>query len=471
MIKSKTIDLIKTFTEEEMRSFADFVESPFFNKSADVTTLFFAIRQIRQEKIPTRQFLFQKAFPDKAFSGSYFNFLLSGLQDLAEQFLAWTQLQEEGFLKEYFVLKSFLNRRQDKGFLYLQKLTQHRLDAQPKRNQEYFFQKYLLSDLGDQYFLKTNVRRYDPNLQDAAQWLNKFYFSVKLRQMCGLIDRQKIVEGPYQTENPALHQHMVQELNIQDCPPVSIYNLFLSMLQEQGKPNDFETLKNNLQSTAAYFDLADRRMQFFLCLNYCMRKIRQGEKHFVEELATLYQVGLEEKILMENDRLSAWDYKNMVRLGLGLRRFEWVEAFVKNYSHYLAEEERQDALHFNLADIYYHKRDFGAAHQHLREVQFTDIHYSLDSKIMLLKIYFETEAEEAFLSLLSSFKIFLLREKKLPKPIKQPYINFIALVSALYKADNLEKMNKLSERITKTDLLTAKPWIMEKLAELKSTFQ
>ena len=67
----------------------------------------------------------------------------------------------------------------------------------------------------------------------------------------------------------------------------------------------------------------------------------------------LYIEGIKNNILLENGQISPWTYKNVVKLGLGLKRFEWVESFVREYSQYLSAREREDAYHFNLADLFF----------------------------------------------------------------------------------------------------------------------
>jgi hypothetical protein len=106
-------------------------------------------------------------------------------------------------------------------------------------------------------------------------------------------------------------------------------------------------------------------------------------------------------VLLERGQISPWTFKNMVKLGLGLQQYDWVENFVRNYSEKLEANKRTDAYHFNLADLFYHRKNYDEALIHLNQVEFSDIHYQLGAKVMLLKIYFETDATEAFLSLVS----------------------------------------------------------------------
>jgi hypothetical protein len=121
-------------------------------------------------------------------------------------------------------------------------------------------------------------------------------------------------------------------------------------------------------------------------------------------------------------------------LGLRLQKFAWTEPFIKKYTDILEEEYRLNAFNYSLADLSYHKQEIPTALTHLRELEFTDIFFTLDAKIMLLKIYYDNEEEEALLSLLTSFKIFLKRNKLILNEVRSTYENFINLLSQILKS-------------------------------------
>jgi hypothetical protein len=114
---------------------------------------------------------------------------------------------------------------------------------------------------------------------------------------------------------------------------------------------------------------------------------------------------------MNHDYLSQWEYKNIVTLGLRLKENKWVRDFIRKHLHHLAPHERKNALTYNSAMLGYHEKNYRLTLKLLREVEFSDLYYALDSRSLLMKVYYETDDPETLLYHISAFKIFLRRNK------------------------------------------------------------
>ena len=159
------------------------------------------------------------------------------------------------------------------------------------------------------------------------------------------------------------------------------------LTKENGGPY-FEKLKSLLNEHFHHFQKEEMMEMHLYAINFCIRKIREKEERYVEEALNIYLKTIEDGLLFEHGYLSPWTYKNVVKFGLGLNRFDWTENFIHKYNKSLATSFQKDALQFNLADLYYYKNDLGKALEHLRNVEFSDIYYTLGAKVILLKIYF-----------------------------------------------------------------------------------
>ncbi|MEM7040176.1 MAG: hypothetical protein AAF570_24625 [Bacteroidota bacterium] len=69
----------------------------------------------------------------------------------------------------------------------------------------------------------------------------------------------------------------------------------------------------------------------------------------------------------------------------------------------------------------------------LREVEFTDVYYHLDSKALLLKTYFELRDWEPLESLIEAFRIYLRRNKMISDYQRKVYLNFLKFAKKLYR--------------------------------------
>jgi hypothetical protein len=98
---------------------------------------------------------------------------------------------------------------------------------------------------------------------------------------------------------------------------------------------------------------------------------------------------------------------------------------------------------------------------HLNKVEFSDIYYSLDTKKMMLKIYFEQDAIDPLLSLLASFRIFIKRNQSVSEANKQAYNNFITVIQQFIKYQNQKTVPELKNNIENLKPLADRNWLLE----------
>ncbi len=467
MENSKLLQLMSTFDTPMWRALQEFIASPYFNKDQDLVRLCHYLKQQGAKAFPkgktTRQAVFASVYPEKIYDEMQLNRLMSRLLQLTERFISIWRYEQRGVLPDCLALEYYVESHLDKLYPFAYERVKARLSDQPLRNSDFYYQQFLLSDIAERHFSAQNLRRYDHQLQEVSDNLDIWFIAQKLYYLCAMLDREKILATPYQqTFLEALHDHL-EKYDYQHVPPVAIYTHLLMALSGKDDSAHFQSFKTLVYNSDQHFSKSEVKDLFYFAINFCINKFRQGGKEYAEDLMELYDRGLQKGVLLEDGLISPWTYKNMVKLGLGLRRFEWVERFITEYSFKLPADQREDAFHFNLADQFYHKKDYRSALSHLNQVEFTDIHYSLGAKTMLIKIYYETMETEAFLSLLSSFNIYLRRNKLISKETKSAYLNFTTILQQIHGAGK-EKQKALAEKIKKAPQLTDRNWLLEQLS-------
>lgn len=467
MRNSKLIQILQTFDGKQRRAFEDFVASPFFNKQLELIQYYRHLKKIAAKGFPpnklTRKELFQQIWPDQTYDEKQLNYLSSQLLKLAERFIGISEFEQAGVLPDCYQLQYCIDHRLEKHYQFGMTAATKKVEHWKHDSEQYFYQQYLLADLREKHFSSLKQRRYDEGLQEAADYLDKYYLFKKLYHLCAMLDRQNVV-------TPSYAPHFMDEIQAMlrhppfDSPAIRTLEQLLLSLKHPSKADHFRQLREYLQQYSDHFSAAMLRDLYFSIINFCIRKIRYGEKAYATELMSIYQEGIQKGVLFEDGYLSPWTFKNLVKLGIGLKEYNWTETFIAEYAPKLPPDMQQDALHFNLADLYYALRDYPKAQLHLRQVEFSDVQYSFGAKLTLIKIYFETDQEEALQSLLSSFKIFLQRKKLITRDVKMPYLNFIQLVYKLYKA-SVDQLDSLQNEIQQTEMLTARSWLLQQLQQ------
>jgi hypothetical protein len=102
-------------------------------------------------------------------------------------------------------------------------------------------------------------------------------------------------------------------------------------------------------------------------------------------------------------------------------------------------------------------------------VEFAELTYNLDSKVLLLATYFEVEEWQAMASLADSFRTFLHRhEKDITDAKRQRYSNFIKYIKKLSKVKYQDKAAKqrMLKEINESSGVVNQGWLIEKAVSI-----
>jgi hypothetical protein len=438
MEDSKLIELLKSYSTKELREFNEFVQSPFFNKNTELTRFYEHLRSLAPTfttaKIQ-REAIFKALYPNKEYDDKQLNYLNNFLLKLAEQFIAYGRFCDNELIERFHLLEAYNQRNLDKHYQFIYSQTNKLLEEWPNRNHEFYQLQYLLADISNRHFLKQQIRRYDDRLQLAADYLDQHYLAAKLKYSCEMLDRKMSIAAEYEVRFANVISKLVDDNPQLDTPPIAIYHTLLNMLLDMGNATYFKKFVALTEQHKQHFPMEELKDLYSYAINYCIRRVNQGAPEFLEELFHQYLKSLDAGTLMDGGFLSPWAYKNLIGVGLRLKRFEWTETFITQYNEKLAPEFRANALHYNLAELHYYQKDHSKALDHLNKVEFSDIYYNLDTKKMMLKIYYELDEIDALLSLLASFKMFLRRTKLISASNKVAYLNFVQALTLLSRKE------------------------------------
>lgn len=466
MRNSKILDIFRSFSRQEVRGLLELVQSPYFNKNEQVLALAEVMVELAKKGFPEKwlesKLIFERAFPKEVFDEKRFSYLTSDLLKLCEQFIALRAIEEDGVAFDLYRLRACHDRALQKSYNRNFKQLQKELEAPAKIDANYLWQKYQFYQLAEDRFAQSGSRTADPYLQQAVDDLDNFYLSQKLRYSGVMLARQSTLKEAYTFR--FLQENDFQQIEVLEQSQLTqLYGLAYQLLQSQNDEVLLTNYTNQIRHFAPQLTNATITELFNHAINYCIRHIRKGQSRFTAILLSLYQENLEKGYLLEEGILSPWNYKNIVKLGLGLRQLDWVADFVENYTAQLPDAAQSDAYHFNLADISYHRKDYNEALAHLQHTEFTDVHYALGAKTMLIKIFYETEEIEPMLSLLSSFQLLLIRNKIIGQGTKEAYLNFIRFTKKLQRAQRKEILEKLEQQIRSSTSLSDRTWLLTQL--------
>ena len=353
------------------------------------------------------------------------------------------------------------------------------VEGNPVRDTEYHMTRYELANEANGFYGHRQMRVLDESLQQKMYHLDGWYLSMKLKESCEMLNRQRLLNASYQ--NPLINELMIF-LETGDhpywkLPAVQIYFSIYQCLSEEG-PAHFYQLVELLQENYPLFQSDEVRGMFKHAQNYCIRKINEGKTDFYRDLFQLYQYQLENGIIFEQGQLAHTDFKNVVTVGLRLKEHEWVKLFLESYREKVDIRYRDNVYNFSLASFFFETGQSSAAISLLKKIVFTDVFYDISARHLLLKIYFEHSEIESARYHIEAFRNFLKRNKSISNQTRLLHDNCLKIAyqmlrlkdkkPVLTKTEWQKEIEKLERILQQTSPVANKVWLSSEIHHLNS---
>jgi hypothetical protein len=470
MHNNKLLTILKHFSKPDLNQFHKYIVSPYFNKSQQLIHFFeIILKGINSPKpaLLEKENVWKKLFKDQKYNDVRFRKLNSDLLKMIGGFLSQQIYDENNMQKSANLIQSAGNRGIKKMYASAIRNYENISEKHPYEDSEFYFNQYLIQknyfDI-TQHEFKNSIKH---NLEEIDFYLTIFFLTEKLRCYCNVLS-QKTSNIKY---NIVFSDEILDlaRKHKEDIPAIAIYYQIYLTYVESKNENHYFKLKNLLKDYGQKFHSVEARALYDSSLNYCIGRINQGHTHFLQELFELYQDYLIKEAIYVDGELHPFHFKNIVHVSLRLKQYDWTENFINSNNERLPESSRENAVTFNLARLYYYKKNYEKVISLLQEVEYEDIVYSLSSKSLLIATYYESNEIEALYSLFESFRAFLNRRKDLTETKKRNYLNTIKFTKRLVKILPGDKsaLEKLKADIEMTKDISDLKWLQEKIAELE----
>ena len=465
MKKSKLLDVFLSISNKEIKEISLFIRSPFYNRRQTVVDLFDFL--VENKDLPEGALSKEKAwkyvFPNQEYEDSKMRYTMSFLLQVLKEYLINQEFKKDKTYSHILLCRALRHRGIDNLFEKEMGATIDWQEKQSFRDAHFHYNNYLLG-IERETYLAQKTRAIDPELQTSVDELTSFYISDMLRQSCGALSLQSLMQRDYTLNFLKEVLEHVEHNDYSDKPAIGVYFNGYKALKDLDDEESFKQLKLLIERHWPDFPMEESRNIYVLAINCCIKRLNRGNRAYIREGFELYKSGLENKVLLENGVLSKYTYDNAARLGLALKEFDWVEFFLKSYKSYLPASDRENIFTYSLAVFYFQKPDYENAMELLLKVDFKDVLNNLDARRMLLRMYYELGEYNALESLLESFKVYLNRQKNIGYH-KDHYVNLIYFINKMLRTnlDDRGQKNKLIKEIESRSSVAEKSWLLEQL--------
>ncbi len=470
MQNSQLIVIFRSLSAKEIRSLRKWLLSPAHNQREDVVKLFDYLthtEHLYNEKSLTKEKVFAKVFPKQPYNDAVLRQVMHFLLKAVEEYLAFQDWSEDPARLRLTLAAVYRKRKLDKVFIKTIKSIEALQESNPYRDEHYLRNEYLL--LQEQYVYLEGKKRIIPmNLQEISDKLDLTYCADKLRQGCFMLAHQKVYKAQY---NAGLLQEVLEYVAAQglvSVPAIAIYYYGYQAFTTKENEGYFYKLKENILVHWSLFPKEEMRDMYLMAINYCIGRMNVGYEPFVREAFDLYRQGFQRQLLIENNLISKFTFLNVIRIGLKLKEFSWVNDFIDSHQQFIEESYRDSIVRFSRARLDFEKGDYDSAMKILVHADFDDVLVHLSAKAMLVRMYYEQSEYDALESLVESMRTYLNRKDMIGGQQKIAYGNLVRFTKKMININpysNKGAVLKLKEEVTKVNV-AEKEWLLQQLAQL-----
>ena len=476
MLNFKVLNILASSETTFRNRFHKYVSSPYFNSNESVSQLLDLYeKNIRDKSLEelTKDEIWKIIYPSVEFDDKKLRQLNTKLLSLFEDFIAQENYNADKFQKSIYQLKFLQINPFETIENQLIKASKVIGDRYQEMSADYHLNMYLVersyfeltSDFEKKRKKKSKFEKF--NFEQILNHLDTFYLAEKLR----FLYTQLFWEDYNPAEKTDLLNDEILELvdkgKFRKDPLLLSFYYAIRTITNPDKEEYYFHLKKLVGKYFYQLNSYNKVFLFDVMFTYCVRQKNRNNAKYEQESLEIYKDALSKGVLIQNEKFSVITFRNIIFFALKAKDYEWTESFINEYSKYLPEGERDNAVNFNLARIYFYQKDYESALMKLNQVDLEDVHYTLIARSLIVILYYELKEFDAMLSSIDSFRVYLNRTKILSKDRINRFKNYLKYIKkiAFLNAKDSKVLSKLHAEIQDAKV-TNKALLLEKIEEL-----
>ena len=483
MIRSKFVDILNAFSEEELSDFGKYVNSSYFNTNKKLISAFGFFRKYSgryNSNGCTKEKLYEEVFGGTGYRDTEVRKILSALTRLAEGFLAQKAFENDDFERNIGLAGKLISKGlispAEKLVAALEEAAsngkingQHsfyelmRIQAKKKTielTKESFQTVNITEDKINVYLLNYFVSFSTKILQNikAKQYYNLISNDTPLSTFFSMADIDSFISwlGNY----PDKHTDtLVMNLSIIKCINGNYSNSAYARFKEL-------LLKNYPLYSALEIN------NLFTCLQGI--QIERYRENHPDALAEIFEVNnlilkFEAYSNYPGGNMSYGTFVTMVTIGIAKKEYGWTKDFIAKYTDLLNEKHRSSLYNYAMAELSYAEGEPGDSLKYTSKIEYEGFFMKHEVNVLKLKIFYD---ENDFISMhyqLDTYKKLIEGNKYVGKLQYEMYSGFLEMYSKLLKIKEKNDSTAaaiLLRKIADTRNLLGKEWLTAKASEL-----
>ncbi len=486
MSNFKAFDWLQILTDEQIDRFELFLRSPYFYSGKLMLSFLQYLRpylpkDAHDAKALGNKAIFEALQPNKEFKATKVHTWRHELYGLLQQFVA-----EESSLNTHKTIGDLMGQLDFSAEHNLESGVEDSLKkieryfATQIHDRSYYYDMFLVEHIKN---VQASKQILLPSLAQQYLYLDRLYAFNKLQMIYIELNRCKMSNLSFDlnTHEPFL-THLVAN-NFWDDNTLKFHYYQLKIIHA---PNEelYGLLKNELKEEANKLHPTEVRNVRTILANFCVQQIKQGNVSFYNDYLGILLDKVEHEQI-----ISIVDFKNIITVALRIKDTDWICAFLENHKSIITPPEAaSDAYQYNLARVYFLQKKYDDALELLSLVKIDNVYYSVEIKILTIKILYEQinanilsgkkliNKEEELELKTEGFKSYLQMTKKLntvPESTVlawKEFSRFLRRIVPLLLTEAYDKAYKVKKDFEATEArgirVVENDWLLEKINEM-----
>jgi len=490
MLKSSLLEIVRTFSKQEMIKFEDFVRSPYFNKKENVLKLFLEIKNYAPEFTDEnleKEKIWKKLFPVMAYNYGILKNLIFDLNKLAEQFIIDLYFSKEEFKRNEFLISELLNRGLKKNYLSKDSALNKELNLFPANSGNVVIDDYLslMSKIYDRKMFYAHMFEHNTTESSLQIGRDSYHISKILILLFGGFSDVEVYSHVRNAEvetNPVTIyldvistglEKIINSLN-NTSTQNQIYvriNYLMYLAIRQKTEESYLNFKKMFFENTHLFPTRDMHDMHY-CLITAAVKSEHRNLNLNREIVEILDSMSEYNVIIEREtgKIPVYIFHYYISNSFLLLDSGKIEAFRNKYIDKIEAEHLTNTKNYVDFMLSFIKKDFNEALNFLSLLDINHLGMKIPMRYQKAMCSYETDNYEMFLNENDSLKHFLKNNKFISEDQRSLLSNYFNCTNKLFKLknnfteiefDNLRK--DIFEAFRNTNV-----WFNQKLDELEN---
>ncbi|MBI5402229.1 MAG: hypothetical protein HY959_02415 [Ignavibacteriae bacterium] len=477
----KILKLLNSLEKGEFSKFRSFSSSVYYCRSRDYSGILNAVDYFKRNGIKPNNYsvrdFYSLAYPGKNYNNKTLRNRLNELTKIFEKYIIAKELEGNYHLNKLLLLKGLNGKKLAKIFEQEYKKVKMPKDTEDKSQ--------LVSELKMQnVYYHREQRNFNRMFEELNRQID--YTLINFLEVFFLGAVEYEIEKTYNI-NPTVNllfdimvnlktDKLIKILEMRNSNSylITILNYYLyKSISERINTEWFSKFRNILFKNLEKLTDPVKDRYFGYMITYYFLMINSGYSEYLKDVFRLYKLKLRLGLFSElrEIRYPSSAFRDYVVVGIRLKKFKWVEEFIRKYSNEVPEEIREEEICLAYSRLYFTKRQFEQAIDLLNKMKSSNYLYILDASRTKLRIFYEiSEFEEAFLEI-DRIKHYMKNNPgKVARPVRNYTKEFLDRYHTLLKLRLSPDKNELkyfAPQISESRTLVSKEWFMEKVKEMQ----